>query len=121
MLFTLLMLVSSVSYSQVFHARAYGFIFGEMKAEGFSKTSESEVDILVRGENKSITIYSKNIQEYKVVSYNGELNSGLDVWTVIDRDGDICFLKIMKLENDDIVIVIEYSDVAWMYLCKLEN
>lgn len=119
-LLTLFMLAMFTSYGQVFHARAHTLIFGEMVNGEFTETDKKSVDILVRGEDKAITIYSNTIQEYKVISYQGETSTGVDTWFVIDRDGDICKLKIMKI-NEMLVIGIEYDNVAWGYICKLEN
>jgi hypothetical protein len=121
MLFALLMLFTSVSYSQVFHARAHTFSLHEALIDGtFKKIDESSVDISIRGEDKEVVIYSKVIQKYRIISYNGQDSNDIDSWMVYDTKGEIAKMYIKAIENS-IILGIEYSDYAWVYVAKLEN
>lgn len=122
MLFTLLMLFASASYSQVFYARAKSLKYGSIEQNQFTTLYESPVDVLVRGDKLSLTIYSKDLQEYIIMNYMGK-DKKVDSWTVVDRKGNIAILHIIVPNEEDNVIVIgiEYDDVAWIYTCLLEK
>jgi hypothetical protein len=122
MLFTLLMLFASASYSQVFYARAQSLKYGSIEQNQFTTLYESPVDVLVRGDKLSLTIYSKDLQEYIIMNYMGK-DKKVDSWTVVDRKGNVAILHIIVPNEEDNVIVIgiEYDDVAWIYTCLLEK
>ena len=121
LLFTIMMMLSGIGYSQVFHARAHTFSLHEALIGGnFKKIDESSVDILIRGEDKEVVIYSKVIQKYRIISYNGQDSNDIDSWMVYDTKGEIAKLYIKAIE-DSIILGIEYTDYAWVYIAKLEN
>ena len=121
---TLLTLTSLLSFSQdVGFARAEEFYIGYRDPNGeiVWNGSPNSVDILIKLENDKVTIFSKEVQVYRVVK---KLNSEDDYasYRMIDSNGLNCNFHMGPSETEGyLFMAIEYNDYAWMYLTKLDD
>jgi hypothetical protein len=102
--------------------RAYSFTpgFKESKdSKVFWSNQFTSVDILISTTSEKVTIYSSEVQEYRILSLSEEIEGG-SKWFAVDKDGKQCFYYIGYTE-DYIFQAIEYSDYAWMYLVKVDE
>jgi hypothetical protein len=111
------------SFGQVRHARATDLSYGEKTQDGTVnwKTSIS-VDVLIELGVKKVTIYSSTSQEFHIINYKGEVGNGTSKWFCSDLSGANCNLFITATDSKTGVFTvgIEYSDLIYYYVCKLE-
>lgn len=120
--FVILGLAASAQAGKVFYGRAQELYFGISDGEKISwMENPSYVDILVQIQNNKVTIYSSDIQEYHVISlmYEDEISAK---WYCSDEDGINCYFYMAPYgpRGERIGIIIEYSDLAWSYICVPE-
>lgn len=123
-LLTLLLLTSLLSFSQ-----DVGFGRAVELYTGYRDTNEeivwnglpTSVDILIKLENDKVTIFSKEVQVYRVVTKLTDEDLHI-AYRMLDSNGQKCNFHIGPSETQGyIFIAIEYSDYAWMYLTKLDD
>lgn len=87
------------------------FIWGDSKA----------VDILVKVEESKVTILSNATQVYRKVSQVSS-NSTSTTYFCNDATGSGCNLSLFTVEGhpNSIFVLIEYSDMAWVYDTKVD-
>lgn len=83
--------------------------------------SPSSVDILIKLEDDKVTIFSQQLQVYRVVTKLRDEDSYI-TYRMLDSNGINCNFHMGPSETQGyIFIAIEYSDYAWMYLTKIDD
>lgn len=113
-----LILLTNYGFSQATYVRAYSFSYG-IKNESTGKVDWSEstyTNVLIKYLNSVITIYSKDEQVYRTIG-SGEKLSESTKFLCIDPDGKRCFTYLgHNLETNTLYLLIEYTDISWIYL-----
>lgn len=86
---------------------------------GWSEWQRCEVYININSDNDKITIYSNEVQIYKIVSSgNGRYNSDGDyrvTYKFRDQDGDYGTMYILKRRDGSNQLYITFSNIQWVY------
>ena len=83
--------------------------------------SPSSVDILIKLEDDKVTIFSQQLQVYRVVTKLRDEDSYI-TYRMLDSNGNNCNFHMGPSETQGyIFIAIEYSDYAWMYLTEIDE
>ena len=122
---TILVLSTLLTFSQdIAFARAHQFTIGK---RDFSTNeivwngTPNTCDILIKLEQTKVTIYSNQIQEYRVVTKLAETEDGVQ-YRMLDANGISCNFYMGPIANStSIFIAIEYNDYSWMYNCTDES
>ena len=122
---SLFLVVSSLlSFSQeVSFARAVELYTGyrDTNEEIVWNGSPTSVDILIKLEDDKVTIFSKELQVYRVVAKTRDEDSFV-TYRMLDLNGSNCNLHMSPSETQGyIFIAIEYNDYAWMYLTEIDE
>jgi hypothetical protein len=121
---TLLVLTSLLAFSQeITFGRASELYTGyrDTDQQIVWNGSPSTVDILIKLEDDKVTIFSKELQIYRVVKKLTEEESYVS-YRMLDSKGGNCNFHMGPSETlGYIFIAIEYNDYAWMYLTKLDD
>jgi hypothetical protein len=127
LLLILTLFLTTLMYSQdnPFLMRAETFQAGTMsynKEVVWDNTSIKSCDILIKLEEKKVTIYSKTSQVYNVISMASKTAEGGE-WYCIDEKGVRCNIYLISLKNNPgkLALGVEYSDYVWYYICKPTN
>jgi hypothetical protein len=75
---------------------------------------KTEVDILIVI-SEDLKIYSSEIQEYYLVKVLESNDTSVKVMAV-DKNGSQCFYTFGFISAQTFYFLIEYADVAWMYI-----
>ena len=114
----LLLLLTTYGFSQPTYARSYSFSYG-IKNDSTGKVDWSEstkTNVLIKYLNNTITIYSKDEQVYRTIG-GGEKLSESTKFLCVDPDGKRCFTYLgHNLETNTLYLLIEYTDISWIYL-----
>jgi hypothetical protein len=114
----LLLLLTTYGFSQPTYVRAYSFSYG-IKNDSTGKVDWSEsikTNVLIKYLNNTITIYSKDEQVYRTIG-GGEKLSESTKFLCVDPDGKRCFTYVgHNLETNTLYLLIEYTDISWIYL-----
>ena len=121
---TLLVLTSLLAFSQeVGFGRATEFYTGyrDTDQQIVWNGSPTTVDILIKLEDDKVTIFSKEVQVYRVVKkLTSEDNYAS--YRMLDSNGLNCNFHMGPSETAGyLFMAIEYNDYAWMYLTKLDD
>jgi hypothetical protein len=121
---TLLVLSTLFSFSQeVGFARATELYTGyrDTNQEIIWNGSPTDVDILIKLEDDKVTIFSQELQVYRVVVKLRDEDSYVS-YRMLDLNGQNCNFHMGPSETQGyIFIAIEYNDYAWMYLTEIDN
>ena len=122
---TLLLFASvfaSHAYAEVFKLRAYSASMRSTDRYGnWSDWADwSDCNILVViGEDSRVKIYSKETQEYDVISSEEEVSDHqggtVTEYHCIDKDGLRCSLRLRVEKNDNIQLYVDYNDISFVY------
>ena len=120
--FLLFGLLTSAQRDNIFYGRAQELYVGFSDGEKINWLEDpAYVDILIEIKGNKITIYSRDIQEYHVIGllYEDEKSAK---WYCSDEDGIKChfYMAPYGLREERIGIIVEYSDMAWSYICVPE-
>jgi hypothetical protein len=119
----LLLLLTTYGFSQPTYVRGYSFSYG-IKNDSTGKVDWSEstkTNILIKYLNSTITIYSKDEQVYRIIG-GGEKLSESTRFLCVDPDGKKCFTYLgHNLETNTLYLLIEYTDISWIYLTVPEE
>lgn len=114
----LLLLLTTYGFSQPTYVRAYSFSYG-IKNDTTGKLdweASTKTNILIKYQGSIITIYSKNEQVYRTIGI-GEKLSESTKFLCVDPDGKKCLIYLgLNLETNTMYLIIEYSDISWIYL-----
>jgi hypothetical protein len=114
----LLLLLTSYGFSQPTYVRSYSFSYG-IKNNSTGKVDWSEsinTNVLIKYLNNTITIYSKDEQVYRTIG-DGEKLSESTKFLCVDPDDKRCFTYVgHNLETNTLYLLIEYTDISWIYL-----
>jgi hypothetical protein len=114
----LLLLLTTYGFSQPTYVRSYSFSYG-IKNDSTGKVDWSEsikTNVLIKYLNSTITIYSKDEQVYRTIG-GGEKLSESTKFLCVDPDGKRCFTYLgHNLETNTLYLLIEYTDISWIYL-----
>jgi hypothetical protein len=114
----LLLLLTTYGFSQPTYVRPYSFSYG-IKNDSTGKVDWSEsikTNVLIRYFGSTITIYSKDEQVYRTIG-GGEKLSESTKFLCVDPDGKRCFTYVgHNLETNTLYLLIEYTDISWIYL-----
>ena len=114
----LLLLLTTYGFSQPTYARSYSFSYG-IKNDSTGKVDWSEstkTNVLIKYLNNTITIYSKDEQVYRTIG-GGEKLTESTKFLCVDPDGKRCFTYLgHNLETNTLYLLIEYTDISWIYL-----
>ena len=114
----LLLLLTTYGFSQPTYARSYSFSYG-IKNDSTGKVDWNEsikTNVLIKYLNSTITIYSKEEQVYRTIG-GGEKLTESTKFLCVDPDGKRCFTYLgHNLETNTLYLLIEYTDISWIYL-----
>jgi len=114
----LLLLLTTYGFSQPTYVRSYSFSYG-IKNDSTGKVDWSEsinTNVLIKYLNNTITIYSKDEQVYRTIG-GGEKLTESTKFLCVDPDGKRCFTYLgHNLETNTLYLLIEYTDISWIYL-----
>ena len=114
----LLLLLTTYGFSQPTYVRSYSFSYGT-KNDSTGKVDWSEstkTNVLIKYLNNTITIYSKDEQVYRTIG-GGEKLTESTKFLCVDPDGKKCFIYVgHNLETNTLYLLIEYTDISWIYL-----
>ena len=83
--------------------------------------SPTSVDILIKLEDDKVTIFSQELQVYRVVVKTSDEDSYV-AYRMLDLNGHNCNFHMGPSETQGyIFIAIEYNDYAWMYLTEIDD
>jgi len=124
LVFTLTTLFS-FAQDKPYYMRAETFELGSKNSSGDIVWDESTIkscDILIKLESKEAVIYSKTKQIYHVISYSGK-EDDISKWYCSDDEGRACniYLSGSKNNSGKMVLIVEFSDYLWGYICKPTN
>jgi hypothetical protein len=73
--------------------------------------------MLIKIDDNVMVIYSKTIQTFRVINYDGQYDNGVKRWYCSDERGVNCYLYISKPDSvtTKVTIGLEYSDIAYYY------
>ena len=128
LILTLGILVQSVTTllgQSSLYGRAYLFQLGEVnqytnKIEWMGEPSQ--VDILVQVNKGELIIHSEEHQVYQITQRMGQQDN-TTMYRATDKRGIKCLVYITAIDKEygsisnEIVVSVQYSDYAWMYLC----
>ena len=123
----LLLFTTFLTFGQnPYYMRGKSFQIGEKDTSGkitWDSTIISDCDILIKLDDKQVTVYSKVTQQYQVISYDGKMESGASRWYCSDKNGKTCNIYLMPTNNlpGYISFTVEFSDFIWFYICKPSN
>jgi hypothetical protein len=114
----LLLLLTTYGFSQPTYVRSYSFSYG-IKNDSTGKVDWSEsikTNVLIKYLNNTITIYSKDEQVYRTIGGSEKLSESTK-FLCVDPDGKRCFTYVgHNLETNTLYLLIEYTDISWIYL-----
>jgi hypothetical protein len=124
----LLLLTTFLTFGQTpYYMRGKSFQIGEKDTTGKitwdTTTTITDCDILIKLDDKQLTVYSKTIQQYQVINFDGKMESGASKWYCSDKNGKTCNIYLMPTNNlpGYISLTVEFSDFIWFYICKPSN
>lgn len=121
-----LLLTALLSFGQSSsYLRAESFKIGDRYSSGkivWDESTTTPCDILIKLDDNSVTIYSKERQIYKVISMTTNSNQG-GQWYCVDNKGFNCNIYLISLKNlpGKLALGVEYSDYVWYYVCHSDN
>lgn len=122
---TLLLFASvfaSHAYAEVLKLKAYSF--SARSTDHYGNWSDwadwSDCNILVvTGEDSRVKIYSKETQEYDIISSEEEVSDHqggtVTEYHCIDKDGLRCSLRLRVEKNDNIQLYVDYDNLSFVY------
>lgn len=122
---TLLLFASvfaSHAYAEVLKLKAYSF--SARSTDHYGNWSDwadwSDCNILVViGEDSRVKIYSKETQEYDIISSEEEVSDHqggtVTEYHCIDKDGLRCSLRLRVEKNDNIQLYVDYDNLSFIY------
>ena len=114
----LLLLLTTYGFSQATYVRGYSFSYGT-KNDSTGKVDWNEsikTNVLIKYLNSTITIYSKEEQVYRTIG-GGEKLTESTKFLCVDPEGKRCFTYLgHNLETNTLYLLIEYTDISWIYL-----
>ena len=125
-IFIILVLISTVSFSQVIKLKAFeiAFKYKNDKTQRWDQWSDWEdVDILVTidSDPQRIKIFSEKEQIYDIIKYKGETtDSDGDItseWICVNEDGRKCGVRIVKLNSHNNIqqLYVDFADFIFVY------
>lgn len=125
LVFTLLLFASvfaSHAYAEVLKLKAYSASMRSTDHYGnWSDWADwSDCNILVViGEDSRVKIYSKETQEYDIISSEEEVSDHqggtVTEYHCIDKDGLRCSLRLRVEKNDNIQLYVDYDNLSFVY------
>lgn len=127
-LLTLLTFVffTTIAFSQnVIHLRAFELNYGfRVNSESpISWVDETKpVDILISVERTKITIYSKEVQVYRMINPVETNNDRMSKFYCSNNNGINCnVMMFTQKESPDVIfLAVEFNDMVWYYATKPE-
>lgn len=104
-------------------ARAYLWSIGYRNEETQRvvwKDEPTSCDILLRFDETEVTIYSKTVQRFHIMSKVQDLDRA-SVYRAVDVNGVVCNYYIGNDENGILFVSIEYQDVSMVYFINIEE
>jgi len=117
-----LLLISNFAHSQSY-LRAYNFTFGykdEKTTEIVWNGKPKECNILIRIEGNDVIIYSKEIQNFHMISKVDSTKNSF-MYRMVDAKGIVCNLYIGKFNDGGMFVSVEYSDISLLYFVEPEK
>ena len=125
-LFSLIAVVffAATAFSQnTVFMRAKQFNYGTRYNVGYNITwtGLAPCNILVKVDDSKLTIYSKEIQEYRVISQTLKSTNRSEYYCM-SADGRKCNMLIFTLPEypDYVIVAVEFSDACWYYFTVTE-
>jgi len=123
LLVTLFALVCVNILSAQMFLRASGLVIGTKSqyTTAVNWGDAKPVDILIKVEENKVTIFSKTTQVYRKISLSSKTDLA-STYYCSDATGGNCNLTIFAtLDTPGAVYLhVEYSDMVWMYVAKVE-
>jgi hypothetical protein len=117
-----LTLLSVTSYSQTIFVRTVDLTIGLKDNGKIEWEKPTEQSILIKIEKTFMVIYSAKVQTFRVISYDGQYDSGVKRWYCSDDKGLNCYLYMSPVDEDTNIVSIglEYDDLSYYYRGRLE-
>ena len=116
---TLLLFASvfaSHAYAEVLKLKAYSF--SARSTDHYGNWSDCNI-LVVIGEDSRVKIYSKETQEYDIISSEEEVSDHqggtVTEYHCIDKDGLRCSLRLRVEKNDNIQLYVDYDNLSFVY------
>lgn len=117
-----LMCFTLPTFAQTKFFRAIDLTIG-LKNNGKIEWGEtSSQSLLIKVDNSVMVIYSKEVQTFRVITYDGQYDNGVKRWYCSDDKGINCYLYIAPEDEKTklMTIGIEYLDLAYYYRGRQE-
>jgi hypothetical protein len=117
-LFVLVLILLSVgSYSQTKFVRTIDLTIGLKDNDKIEWQKPTEQSILIKIEKTFMVIYSAKVQTFRVITYDGQYDSGVKRWYCSDDKGLNCNLYISNPDptTQKVTIGVEYNDIVYYY------
>ena len=113
--------LTSFSQDNPLFLRAETFKAGTVDSNGgtvWDETTFKNCDLLIKLDKTVVTIYSEELQVYRVISVKEETKDGV-MWYCADNKGNKCYVYICSVKDSPkLLLGVEYSDYVWYYMCK---
>jgi hypothetical protein len=117
-LFVLVLILLSVgSYSQTKFVRTIDLTIGLKDNDKIEWQKPTEQSILIKIEKTFMVIYSAKVQTFRVITYDGQYDSGVKRWYCSDDKGLNCNLYFSNPDptTQKVTIGVEYNDIVYYY------
>jgi hypothetical protein len=112
-----LTLLSVASYAQTKFVRTIDLTIGVRNGGKIEWNPSSKESMLIKIDDNVMVIYSKTVQTFRVIKYDGVYDNGVSRWYCSDAEGLNCNLYISKPDEvtSKVTIGIEYNDLLYYY------
>ncbi len=113
-LFIALCAVFAVAQQATYKATEYTFGEWNTYYQKYNWSEKEYVNIPIIVTPKTITIYSKVVQHYKVLSDAVAIDDEITEYYAVDQDGDHCHIWIM-VRGTYVSISVKFSNICFFY------
>lgn len=117
-----LLLISNFAFSQSYlRAHSYTLGYADKKTDEIIWNGKpTECNILIRIDGNDVVIYSREIQNYHLISKIDSKENTL-LYRMVDGKGIVCNLYIGKFNDGGMFVSVEYSDISLLYFVEPEK
>ena len=112
-----LTLLSVASFAQTKYIRTTDLTIGTKNGKTVDWNPSTQESMLIQIDDHVMVVYSKVVQTFRVVKYDGQFDNGVKRWYCIDKDNLACNIYISKPDSitHKITVGVEYDDLAYYY------
>jgi len=123
-LLVIIIMTTSLSFGQTVKLKGTSFSL-KVGDKAWTTTTACSIIIVFNFDEKDLTIYSAEPQQYDLVQYLGKTTDkdGDEItgFVAIDKKGIKCNIRWMKLNSQGgrLQVYVQYNDVSWLYNMNL--